>query len=155
MRFCLCPYLPFSEETRFDQGNRLNSGNFHCFHVCYSAFCKLRDCKHRLYGGGVSNEQASPLTQSMIMGLVEEHERGVASGMNSALWRLPNALSAYIGAYLWVSGCWQHRSSSPSFLYMISIGLFWSYFRKIRMPEESLSQSLPEPLVQDGMAKIK
>ncbi len=98
---------------------------------------------------------ASPLSQSMIMGLVEEGERGVASGINSALWRLPNALSTYIGAYLLGIGLLATPFFLASFLYVISIGLFWSFFRKIRMPEELRSPSLPEPLVQDGEAKIK
>jgi len=43
---------------------------------------------------------ASPLSQSMIMGLVPEDERGTASGISGALWRLPNALSTWIGAWL-------------------------------------------------------
>jgi MFS family permease len=43
---------------------------------------------------------ASPLSQSLIMGLVKEDERGLASGVNTALWRLPNALSTFVGAYL-------------------------------------------------------
>jgi MFS family permease len=98
---------------------------------------------------------ASPLSQSMIMGLVEEDERGVASGINSALWRLPNALSTYIGAYLLGIGFLATPFFLASLLYVISIGLFWSFFRKIRMPEELHSKSLPEPLVQDGEAKIK
>ena len=32
---------------------------------------------------------SSPLAQSMIMGLVPEDERGAASGISAALWRLP------------------------------------------------------------------
>jgi hypothetical protein len=43
---------------------------------------------------------SSPLEQSMIMGLVEESERGAASGVSSAFWRLPNALSSSIGAWM-------------------------------------------------------
>ena len=43
---------------------------------------------------------SSPLAQSMIMGLVPEDERGAASGVSSALWRLPSALSSFVGAWL-------------------------------------------------------
>jgi MFS family permease len=79
---------------------------------------------------------ASPLSQSMIMGLVDEDERGAASGINAALWRLPNALSTFIGAYLMGIG----QLSAPFFiassLYTLSILLFWRFFRKIKMPEE-------------------
>ena len=43
---------------------------------------------------------STPLEQSVIMGIVVEDERGAASGVSSAVWSLPNALSSFIGAYL-------------------------------------------------------
>ncbi len=79
---------------------------------------------------------ASPLSQSMIMGLVDENERGMASGINAALWRLPNALSTFIGAYLMAIGLLAAPFFLASMLYLLSIALFWYYFRKIKMPEE-------------------
>jgi predicted MFS family arabinose efflux permease len=79
---------------------------------------------------------ASPLSQSMIMGLVDEDARGAASGVNAALWRLPNALSTIIGAYLIGRGLLALPFFLASLLYAISIGLFWHYFKKTRMPEE-------------------
>jgi predicted MFS family arabinose efflux permease len=80
---------------------------------------------------------ASPLSQSMIMGLVDEDERGMASGVNAALWRLPSALSTFIGAYLMSIGLLAAPFFLASLLYAVSIGLFWYYFRKIKMPEET------------------
>jgi MFS family permease len=79
---------------------------------------------------------ASPLSQSMIMGLINEDERGMASGVNAALWRLPNALSTFIGAYLMSIGLLAAPFFLASLLYSLSIGLFWYYFRKTKMPEE-------------------
>jgi MFS family permease len=79
---------------------------------------------------------ASPMSQSMIMGLVDEDVRGAASGVNAALWRLPNALSTYIGAYLIAGGLLALPFFLASMLYSISIALFWYFFRKTRMPEE-------------------
>jgi MFS family permease len=79
---------------------------------------------------------ASPLSQSMIMGLVDEDERGMASGVNAALWRLPNALSTFIGASLMSIGLLALPFFLASILYSISIALFWFYFRKTKMPEE-------------------
>ena len=79
---------------------------------------------------------ASPLSQSMIMGLVAEDERGAVSGISGALWRLPNALSTWIGASLMGIGLLAEPFFIASLLYMISIILFWHYFRKVRMPEE-------------------
>jgi MFS family permease len=79
---------------------------------------------------------ASPLSQSMIMGLVNEEERGMASGINTALWRLPNALSTFIGACLMSVGLLAAPFFVASALYSISIALFWYFFRKTKMPEE-------------------
>ena len=79
---------------------------------------------------------SSPLSQSMIMGLVAEDERGAASGMNGALWRLPNALSSWIGAWLMGMGFLAEPFFIASIFYSLSIALFWMFFRKVKMPEE-------------------
>jgi len=79
---------------------------------------------------------ASPLSQSLIMGLVKEDERGLASGVNTALWRLPNALSTVVGAYLMSIGLLAAPFFVASLFYGVSIGLFWYFFRKTKMPEE-------------------
>jgi|WetSurMetagenome_2_1015567.scaffolds.fasta_scaffold10107_2 MFS family permease len=89
---------------------------------------------------------ASPLSQSMIMGLVREDERGMASGVNTALWRLPNALSTYVGAFLMSLGLLAAPFFIATALYAFSIGLFWYYFRKTKMPEEQQIVSPVEPL---------
>lgn len=79
---------------------------------------------------------SNPLQQSMIMGLVAEDERGVASGISGALWRLPNALSTSIGAGLMAAGFLGEPFFLAGGLYVVSITLFWTFFRKTRMPEE-------------------
>jgi MFS family permease len=79
---------------------------------------------------------ASPLSQSMIMGLVNENDRGMASGINTALWRLPNALSTYIGAYLMSLGFLAVPFYLAGILYAVSIGSFYGFFKKTRLPEE-------------------
>jgi MFS family permease len=79
---------------------------------------------------------STPLEQSMIMGIVVEDERGAASGINSALWSLPNALSSFVGAFLMGMGF----LSAPIFLsgifYVTSIALFWYFFRKTKIQIE-------------------
>jgi MFS family permease len=84
---------------------------------------------------------ASPLSQSMIMGLVAEDERGAASGISGALWRLPNALSTFIGAWLMGLGLLAEPFFIAGLLYIVSIILFWHYFRKVKMPEEEIHYS--------------
>lgn len=78
----------------------------------------------------------SPLAQSMIMGLVAEDERGAASGISGALWRLPNALSTFIGAWMMGMGFLAEPFFAAGLFYVISIILFWLYFRKVEMPED-------------------
>jgi len=79
---------------------------------------------------------ASPLQQSMIMGLVAEDERGAASGVSAAFWRLPNAISTSIGAYLIGIGLLAAPFFLASLFYVISIWMFWIYFRNTKLPEE-------------------
>jgi len=79
---------------------------------------------------------SSPLEQSMIMGLVAEDERGTASGISGALWRLPNALSSYIGAWLMGIGLLAAPFFLATFFYATSIVTFWFFFRNTKMPEE-------------------
>jgi len=80
---------------------------------------------------------ASPLSQSMIMGLVAEDERGAASGISGASWRLPNAISTFIGAWLMGLGFLIEPFFVAGLFYIVSIILFWYYFRKVTMPEEN------------------
>ncbi len=74
---------------------------------------------------------ATPLEQSVIMGIVIEDERGAASGVNSAVWSLPNALSSFVGAYLMALGFLAAPFFLSGIFYMVSIALFWYFFRKI------------------------
>ena len=80
---------------------------------------------------------SSPLEQSMIMGLVEENERGAASGISSALWRLPNSVSSLIGAWMMGLGFLYLPFYLATLFYLASIIMFWLFFRKTKMPEEA------------------
>jgi len=81
---------------------------------------------------------SSPLEQSMIMGLVVKEERGAASGISTALWRLPNALSSFIGAWLMGIGFLMLPFFLATGFYVASIAMFWLFFRNTKMPEEIL-----------------
>lgn len=87
---------------------------------------------------------SSPLAQSMIMGLVEDSERGAASGISSAFWRLPNALSSWIGAWIMGIGLLYEPFYLATLFYLISITLFWFFFRKTKMPEEAADKKRVE-----------
>jgi MFS family permease len=79
---------------------------------------------------------ATPLEQSMIMGICVEDERGAASGVSSALWSLPNALSSFVGAFLMGIGFLSAPFFLGGLLYVASVTMFWYFFRKTKLPED-------------------
>jgi MFS family permease len=79
---------------------------------------------------------ASPLSWSLIMGSVAKNQRGAASGISAALWRLPNALSTFVGAFLMAAGFLALPFFIASLLYFLSSLLFWRFFRNTKMSEE-------------------
>ena len=79
---------------------------------------------------------SNPLTQSLIMGLVSPDERGVASGVSAAVWRLPNSLSVNIGYGLIVANSLAAPFYIATVLYIVGISLFWMMFRGAKLPEE-------------------
>ncbi len=81
---------------------------------------------------------ANPLQQSLIMGLVAKDERGAASGISAALWRLPNSISARIGAGLMGAGLLAEPFHLATLLYIVSITIFWFAFGKMRLPDEMI-----------------
>ena len=85
---------------------------------------------------------AGPLGTSLIMGLVDKDERGAASGINTAITRLPNSISTVIGSAMMREGMLALPFYIASVLYSVSICLFWSFFRRARVPEE-IEQTLP------------
>ena len=86
---------------------------------------------------------SNPLTQSLIMGLVSPDERGMAAGVSAALWRLPNALSAYVGYGMMSAGLLALPFYYATVLYVVGITAFWFMFRGARLPEESPKPSQP------------
>lgn len=79
---------------------------------------------------------SNPLGQSLIMGLVSPDERGMASGVTASLWRLPNALSSFVGA-AWIGmGLLSLPFYVATALYVSGITTFWFLFKKTRLPEE-------------------
>jgi MFS family permease len=77
---------------------------------------------------------SSPLSQSLIMGLVPQKERGAASGISSAFWRTPNAISTYPGSALMKQGYLSEPFYIASALYIISISLFYRWFKGSGLP---------------------
>ncbi len=83
---------------------------------------------------------SNPLTQSLIMGLVEPEERGMASGITAAIWRLPNALSTTAGYAMIDDGYLGLPFYAATVLYVIGISLYWVMFKDAKLPEEAPKQ---------------
>lgn len=79
---------------------------------------------------------SNPLTQSLVMGLVEPEERGMAAGITAAIWRLPNALSTTAGYAMIQAGFLGLPFYTATILYAVGISLFWLMFKSARLPEE-------------------
>ncbi len=79
---------------------------------------------------------STPLTQSLVMGLVAPDERGAASGINASLWRLPNSLSTAVGAGMMGAGMLALPFYIATVLYVAAISAFWFLFRRAKLPEE-------------------
>jgi len=80
---------------------------------------------------------SNPLSQSLIMGLVHPDERGIASGINAALWRLPNGASLTVGAYLIGIGMLALPFYIATVLYVSAITMFWFLFKNAKLLEET------------------
>lgn len=84
---------------------------------------------------------SGPLSTSLIMGIIPQEQRGVASGISSIFFRMPNSLSTYPGSLMMR----ERRLALPfdiaSILYMVSIISFFIWFRKVKLPEEVSNES--------------
>ncbi|MEM0118492.1 MAG: MFS transporter [Conexivisphaerales archaeon] len=72
---------------------------------------------------------SNPLSSSLIMGMVPDEERGAASGISATFWRMPNAISTYPGAAMMRAGYLNLPFYIASALYVMSIALFWKWFK--------------------------
>jgi MFS family permease len=79
---------------------------------------------------------SGPLSSSLIMGIIPQEERGIASGISSIFFRMPNSLSTYPGSLMMKEGRLALPFYIAAILYIASIILFFVWFRKVRPPEE-------------------
>lgn len=84
---------------------------------------------------------SNPLSQSMIMGLVNKEDRGTVSGISGAIWRLPNSVGSSIGAVVMGLGLLYEPFFIGGIFYIVSIILFWVFFRATKMPEEQTQKN--------------
>lgn len=74
---------------------------------------------------------SSPLSDAFLMGIVTKEERGLASAINSIVWRLPHSVTTVIGGVLLGMGLYSEPFYLAALFYAISITLFYLLFRGV------------------------
>lgn len=74
---------------------------------------------------------SAPLSDSYLMGITTQEERGIASSVNSVMWRLPNSATTIIGGMILQTGRYDLPFYLATGFYVVSIVLFYVNFRKI------------------------
>lgn len=75
---------------------------------------------------------SSPIADSFLMGIISPEQRGVASAVNSIIWRLPNSITTIIGGILMQSGNYDLPILLAALFYLVSITGFYAVFRNVR-----------------------
>ena len=75
---------------------------------------------------------ASPLLDSFLMGIIPKDQRGVASAVNSLVWRLPNSVTTVLGGVLLAAGSYAVPIYLATAFYVVAIAGFYAFFRDVR-----------------------
>jgi MFS family permease len=78
-----------------------------------------------------------PAQQSYIMGIVAPEERAAASSLTFAAWGLASSLSPTVGGRWLDQGLLPLPILASTTSYLLSIGVFYAFFSKVRLPEET------------------
>jgi predicted MFS family arabinose efflux permease len=73
-----------------------------------------------------------PLQDSYLMGIMSQDERGLASSINTVVWRIPNSITTVIGGLILATGSFDIPFYLATVFYVISITLFYAQFKNIR-----------------------
>ncbi len=74
---------------------------------------------------------SSPILDSYLMSIIPNDQRGLASSINSLVWRLPNSASTIIGGLLLGIGRYDIPFYLATGFYVVSISLFYVNFRNV------------------------
>jgi MFS family permease len=75
---------------------------------------------------------SGPLSDSYLMGIMSHDERGLASAINTVIWRIPNSITTVIGGLILATGRFDIPFYLATIFYVISITLFYTQFKNIR-----------------------
>jgi len=74
---------------------------------------------------------SSPIADSFLMGIVSPEQRGLASAVNSIIWRLPNSITTIFGGILMQAGNYDLPIFLAAMFYAVSITGFYVVFRNV------------------------
>jgi MFS family permease len=74
---------------------------------------------------------SSPISDSYLMSIIAPEDRGLASAINSIVWRLPNSATTVVGGALLQGGHFELPFLLAASFYISSIGGFYFTFRKV------------------------
>ncbi len=75
---------------------------------------------------------SSPISDSYLMSIIAPEDRGVASAINSIVWRLPNSATTVVGGALLAGGHFELPFLLAASFYITSIAAFYLAFRHVR-----------------------
>src|SRR2546422_855747 len=75
---------------------------------------------------------SAPIGDSFLMGIVAPEQRGLASAVNSIIWRLPNSVTTILGGILMAGGYLDIPIFLATAFYLASISSFYIVFRDVR-----------------------
>jgi len=83
-----------------------------------------------------------PIMDAYLMGVIDKEDRGLASAINSIVWRLPNSATTIIGGMLLASGFFALPFILAASIYLIAITAFYFNFRNIKPMDEPTGTAL-------------
>ncbi len=76
---------------------------------------------------------SAPIGDSFLMGIVAPEQRGLASAVNSIVWRLPNSVTTIFGGILMAGGYFDIPIFLATAFYVASIASFYAVFRNVQL----------------------
>jgi MFS family permease len=84
---------------------------------------------------------AGPIMDSYLMGIVDKDDRGLASAINSIVWRVPNSVTTVIGGAMLAAGYFALPFILAAIIYMSAVVAFYFNFRNVKVQDEKVLQT--------------
>src|SRR5439155_1197683 len=75
---------------------------------------------------------SAPIADSFLMGIVPPEQRGLASAVNSIIWRLPNSITTVFGGLLMQAGNYDLPIFLATAFYAAFVSGFYAVFRNVK-----------------------